>query len=135
MPSPQDEFMRLFTEMKFPAMPDFSAITEAHRRNLEAMTTANRVAMEGAQAVARRNMEIVQQAMAEMNATIGAMAAEESPQAKAARQAELMKSAYERAVMNLREIGELIQKSNSEAMDVLNGRMAAAMDEMKGLMK
>ena len=33
----------------------------ANRRNIETLTAANRVAMEGAQAVARRNMEIMQQ--------------------------------------------------------------------------
>jgi phasin family protein len=135
MPSPQDEFMRIFTEMKLPAMPDMSAITEAHRRNIEALTNANRLAMEGAQAVARRNMEIMQAALGEMNEAIRAITSDESPQAKAARQAEMMKSAYEKASANMREIADLIQKSNSEAMEVLNGRVTAALDELKGMMK
>ncbi|MCX7371395.1 MAG: phasin family protein [Alphaproteobacteria bacterium] len=135
MPSPQDEFMRMFAEMKLPAMPDMSAITEAHKRNIEALTTANRLAMEGAQAVARRNMEIMQQALGEMNETIRAFTTEQTPQAKAARQAELMKSAYEQAMINMREISDLIQKSNTEAMDVLNSRVSTALDEMRGLMK
>lgn len=135
MPSPQDEFMRIFTEMKLPTMPDISAITAAHQRNIEALTTANRLAMEGAQAVARRNMEIMQQALGEMNETIRALTSDEAPQAKAARQAELMKAAYEKAMANMREMSDLIQKSNTEAMGVLNSRVSAALDELRGLMK
>ncbi len=135
MPSPQDEFMRMFSEMKLPAMPDFGFLTEAQRRNIEALTNANRLAMEGAQAVARRNMEIMQQAMAEMNEAVRALASDETPQSKAARQAEMMKSAYEKAAVNMREIGDLIQKSNTEAMGVLNARVTAAMEELKGMMK
>ena len=35
MASPQDEFMKLFSEFKMPAMPDMSAFAEAQKRNIE----------------------------------------------------------------------------------------------------
>jgi phasin family protein len=54
-------------------------------------------------------------------------------QAKAAQQGELLKQAYERAVVNIRELGELIQRSNGEALDLLNKRFAEAVDEVKAL--
>ncbi|WP_353212720.1 TIGR01841 family phasin [Rhodovarius sp.] len=133
MASPQDEFMKLFSEFKMPAMPDMSAFAEAQKRNIEALTAANKLAMEGAQAVARRNMEIMQQSMAEMSEAVQSMASQEAPAAKAARQAEMMKAAYEKAVANMQEISELIQKSNGEALGVLNARFTAAMEEVKGL--
>ncbi|MBX9751092.1 MAG: phasin family protein [Roseococcus sp.] len=131
-----EEMMRAFTSMKMPAMPDFQAFADTQRRNLEALTTANKLAMEGAQAVGRRNMEIIQQVMSEMTQAMQSIATVEgSPNAKAAQQAELMKGAYERAVANMQEIAELIQKSNGEAVGVLNRRFAEALEEVKGLVK
>ncbi|HTW69232.1 MAG TPA: phasin family protein, partial [Acetobacteraceae bacterium] len=95
---PAGDFARMFSEMKLPAMPDMEAFITANRRNIETLTAANRVAMEGAQAVARRNMEIMQQNMAELTECMKELASAEGPQAKAAKQAELLKQAYERAV-------------------------------------
>jgi phasin family protein len=130
-----DEIMKMFGSMKMPSMPDFQAFAEAQKRNLDALTTANKLAMEGAQAVAKRNMEIVQQAMGEMTQAVQSLAsADGSPQDKATKQAEMMKSAYERAVANMQEIAELIQKSNGEAVGVLNRRFGEALEEVKGLM-
>jgi phasin family protein len=37
-------------------------------------------------------------------------------------------------VANTRELSDLIQRSNSEALTLLNKRFAEAMDEVKGLM-
>jgi phasin family protein len=127
------EFGKLFADMKLPAVPDMEAFVNASRRNMETLTAANRVALEGAQAVGRRHMEIVQQSMAELTEAMRAMSAVEPPQAKAARQAELLKQAYERAVANMKEIGDLIQHSNAEAVRLLNARFAEAMDEVKAL--
>jgi phasin family protein len=127
------DFTKLFSEMKLPAMPDMEAFVAASRRNIETLTAANRVAMEGAQAVARRNMEIMQQNMAELTECMTALASAEGPQAKAAKQAELLKQAYERAVANMQELRDLIQQSNTEALALLNRRFAEAMDEVKAL--
>lgn len=131
-----EEMIRAFTSMKMPGMPDFQAFAEAQKRNLEALATANKLAMEGAQAVGRRNMEIMQQVMGEMTQAMQNMTTlEGSPTDKAAQQAEMVKTAYERAVANMQEIAELIQKSNGEAVSVLNRRFAEALQEVKGMVK
>jgi phasin family protein len=127
------EFGKLFADMKFPAIPDMEAFVSASRRNMETLTAAHRVALEGAQAVGRRHMEIVQQSMAEMTEAVRAMSSLESPQVKAAKQAELLKHAYEHAVSNIKEISDLIQHSNAEAVRLLNARFVEAMDEVKAL--
>ncbi len=127
------DFTRLLERMKLPGMPDVAALTEANRRNLEALTAANRVAVEGAQAVARRHMEIMQQAMQEMTEGMRTFSSAEAPQAKAAKQAELVKQAYQHAVTNMQELRDLIQRSNSEALNLLNQRFMEAMDELKQL--
>jgi len=127
------DFTKLFADLKFPAMPDMDAFVAASRRNLETLTAANRVALEGAQAVARRHMEIVQQNMSELTEAVRALSNTDAPQAKAARQAELLKLGYEQAVENIKEISDMIQQSNNEALNLLNHRFTEAMDEIKTL--
>lgn len=128
-----EEFGKMFGTM--PQAPNAEALMNAHRRNMEALSAANKIALEGAQAVAKRHMEIMQQTMAELSESIRALATPEAPQAKAAQQAELLKRAYEHAVANTREMSDLIQRSNGEALQLLNKRIAEAMDEVKALVE
>jgi phasin family protein len=127
------EFSKLFSEMKMPGMMGMETFLAAQRRNMEVLSAANRVALEGAQAVAKRHMEIMQQTMAEMTESMRELASPESPQVKAARQAEMLKAAYERAVAHMRELADLIQRSNGEAIEMLNKRFTEALDEVKKL--
>ncbi len=130
------EMTRRFSEMRFPSMiPDPSALMAAHRRNMEVLAQANRLALEGAQAVGRRHMEIMQQTLSEFSEHMRELSATETPQAKAARQAELVKTSYEHAVANIRDLSELIQRSNAEALQVLSDRFRELMDEIKGLLE
>lgn len=129
---PADPF-RMFAEMRVPGL-DLGALAAAQRRNLEALSAANRVALEGAQAVARRHMEILQHSMTEMTDAVRQAGTATDPQESAAKQAEMLKAAYERAVANMREIADLIQKSNAEALSLLNTRFKEAMDEVGGMM-
>jgi phasin family protein len=130
-----EEFTRMITQMKFPALPNADALLGAHQRNMEALSAANRITMEGAQTVAKRHMEIIQQTMAEMTETMQALASSDAPQAKLAKQSEMLKRAYERAVANTTELSELIQRANREALEQLNQRFTEAMGEVKRLME
>ena len=127
------EFQRMFADMKMPAMGNMDTVMQAQRRNMEAMSAAYKVSLEGAQAVGKRNMEIMQQTMAEMTEAMRDLASPESPQARAAKQAELLKVAYERAVAHMKELSDLIQRSNGEALAMLNSRFTEAMEEVKQL--
>jgi phasin family protein len=127
------DISKLFAEMKAPGMPDMEAVLAAHKRNLEALSEANRVALEGAQAVARRHMEIMQATMSGLSTTLKDISVTDTPSERATKQTDLLKQAYESAVMNTRELGDLIQKSNTEAMSKLNHRFSEAMTEMKAL--
>jgi phasin family protein len=130
---PEADMMKMLAEFRLPGLPDMEQLAAAQRRNFEALSAANKVSLEGAQAVARRHMEILQQSMSEMTQAMQSMAGAQDPQAGASKQAEMLKSAYERAVGNMREVADLIQKSNTEALSLLNQRFTEAMDEVKGM--
>ena len=130
------DMTRMFSEMRFPSMlPDTGVLMAAHRRNMDVLSQANRLALEGAQAVARRHMEIMQQTMTELTEQVRELAVTEAPQAKAARQAELLKRSYEHAVNNMKELSDLIQRSNTDALALLDTRFREAMDEVKQLLE
>ena len=126
---------KIFGDMKLPAMPDMEIVMSAHKRNMEALTAANRVALEGAQIVARRHMEIMQETMAGLSETMKDITAVQTPSGRAAKQTQMLKKAYQDAVSNTRELGDLLQKSNTEAMNKLNMRFAEAMTELQTMLE
>jgi len=130
---PDFDFTKILAEMKLPTLPNMDAFVTANRKNTETLSAVNRIAMEGAQAVARRQMEIMQQSMSEIAEAMTALASMKSPRAKAAKQAELVKTAYEHSLANMKELSDLIRHANGEALTLINKRFAEAMDEVKAL--
>ena len=124
------DFSKLAAEFKLPGV-DMQAVMDSQRRNLEALGAANKRAMEGMQAVARRQSEIFRQMMEETQASMRDFMAAASPEDKAARQTDLAKSAFERAIANMRELSEMVAQSNNEAFDVINKRVTESLDEFK----
>ena len=115
---PNMDMSKIFAEFRLPAMPDMSALAKAQQKNLEAISAANKVALEGARAVAERHMEIVQQSVAEMQDAMRSMANPADIQEQAAKRAEMAKATYERAVGQMQELADLIQKSSGADLPV-----------------
>lgn len=106
------------------------AFMDTQRKNLEAFSKANRVAIEGVQALAHRQAEILRSSIDEARAGAEQLAAAGSAEDRIAKQAELTKRAYETAVANLRELTDLTVKTNSEAIGLLNSRFVESLDEV-----
>jgi phasin family protein len=124
---------KLMADFKLPQV-DVEALVAVQRKNIETFSTANKLALEGMQAVAKRNMEIMQQTMADMTEAMRAIASAEPPQAKAQKQAEIMKAGYEKAMQNMRELQDMVQKVSGETLGVLNKRVTESLDEVKAMM-
>jgi len=114
---------------------DSNAVIETHRKNLEAVTKANQMAFEGAQAVVERQVEILRQSAEEAAKAVRELSQPGKPADKLVAQTEMVKDAYEAALANLRELVELSVKSNTAAAEVLNHRFADGLDEFKGAIK
>src|SRR3546814_1636243 len=74
---------------------DAQALVEYQKRNLDAFASANKIALEGAQAVIRRQAEIVRQGVEDASKALSELSAAGTPQDKLTKQAELAKQAYE----------------------------------------
>jgi phasin family protein len=125
---------KLFQDIKFNGFNGFDveAVMAGQRRNIEAFTAANQAALEGLQSLAKRQAEMVRQSVDEANKAMKELFAAGSPEEKAARQADLTKAAFERAIANTRELTQLVARSQNEAIDVINKRVAEGLDEVKG---
>ena len=128
------DFNKFTQQFKLPTV-DTDALIEVQKRNFEAVTKANRVALEGVQAVAQRQNEILRQ-VAEDSAKAfkDLTAVEVAPGARLAKQAEMVKTAFETAVANLRELNEISAKSNGEAVEVINERVTEGLDELSAVL-
>lgn len=120
-------------DFKVPGV-DVETLVATQRKNIEALTAANRLAYEGVQAVVKRQIEILRQTMEEVASATRDLSEPGSPQDKAAKQAELAKDVFERALGNMRELAEMMARSNSEAFDLLNKRFTQNLDEFRELL-
>jgi phasin family protein len=128
----QDFFdVRKYTEQfQMPGM-NSQALMDMQRKNMEAVAQANRIAFEGAQAIAQRQQEIMRQAMDEAVAAMKEMQDAGSNEERVKHQTEIAKKAFETAQKNVRELTEMSSKSNSEAIELINKRVAESFDEMR----
>ena len=124
------EFSNTLKQYKLSGI-DLDSLVAGQKKNLEALTSANRVAFEGLQAVAKRQAEILQETMNEASKAVDQLSKTGSPPEIAAKQAELTKSAFERALANMRELAEMVSKANQEATNTVNARISASLDEIK----
>lgn len=123
---------KMLSELKVPGV-DMEALLASQRKNIEALTAANQKTLEGMQAVAQRQAEIMAQAMNEVSAAAQQVASAGDPQQMSAKQSELIRQAFEKALANMRELAEMVNKSNTEAFDIINKRVSESIEELKAL--
>ena len=113
---------------------DFGALARSHYKNLKALAEANKLALEGMQAVVSRQCEIGRQAMNEFSSMIAEFAQRSgSPEDRLAKHAEYSKQALEKGVSHTREIRDVMRKSSTEAANVIIRRMTESLDEVREL--
>jgi phasin family protein len=123
------DIQKMMADFQMPNL-DPDSLAAANKKNFEAVTQANQMAVEGFQAVMRRNAEVLQEGMQELQKMMGSVPASPTD-VKASKQAELAKEAYEKMLSNVRESLEIVQKSQGEAVNVLNKRFTEQLDEIR----
>lgn len=125
-----DLFKKLGEDMKVPSV-DMQKIIDHHRKNLEALAASGKAAAEGATAIAARQKEIVEAAVKEIQSAAQNFKLPGSAQEMMAAQTEFTKKAMEAAVKNTRDMAELVQKSNADAIRVIQDRMKESFEEIR----
>ena len=127
-----EEFSNAMKQYRLPGV-NIEAVVESQKKNLEALTSANRVAFEGLQAVAKRQAEILQETMNEASKAVDSVSKAGSPPEMAAKQLEIAKQAFDKAIGNMRELAEMVAKANEAAASTVNTRISATLEEIKEL--
>ncbi len=124
------DITRPFGDFQLPGV-NVEAIAASQRKNLEALTQANQLVLEGFRAVAQRQAAIVQQAWQDASAVLQAWTQPGAPQDRLASNAVVAKQTFEKGVAHARELGELAAKANAEAFGVISKRVTESLDEIR----
>ncbi len=112
---------------------DVEAVWAAGRRNIEAWSQANQVAVEGVQALARRQVEVARQGFEDASALWRDLMQPVSPEERIAKHTEYAKQMIDKGVSNTREIAQMAAKTGTEAAEVLHKRASEGLDEFRSL--
>ena len=125
-----EEFTKAFSSFKVPGV-DMNAMLEAHQKNLDALTNANKTAFAGFQAIATRQAELMKQALESSSAAAEDMMKSGTPQEATVKQVDLVKTTIEKALADMTEIAEMLAKSTNEANAAINKRVLESLEEVK----
>lgn len=118
-----------FSDM-FKNSVDFNQLFSTQRRNIEAVSEANQVVVESAQAISRRQAEVVRDNVESALKASKDLMTGGNPETSIGKQADFARSFFENTLANLREMTEMLTKSSFEAFDVLNKRAAESLEEV-----
>lgn len=109
---------------------DFKALIDIQQKNLDAFVAANTKLAEGAQAVLKRQTELMQSAIEAARDNFSP-----SNATKVEKHVEFVKASTEQSVSNAREIAEIVSKSGNEAIEILRKRAEASVGEIGRIVK
>jgi phasin family protein len=129
--NPFGDMQKMIEQFKMPGI-DMSAIVESRRKDIEALMEANKAAHESMQALARKQTEIFSQTMQDMQeAAKDAVSSAGNP----AKQTETVRKAFEKTLADMKELAQMAQRSQAEAMAHITQRGNEHLQEIRKLMQ
>lgn len=126
------DFTKMAKDMNIPTI-DVDAVMKTQQKNIEALTAANKSATESVKAVAQRQTEIIQETMKETQTAFDKLSKSKTPQDAVAKQADFVKSAFDMAFANMRELAEIATTSNKDSLEKLNARVVESFQELQAI--
>jgi len=125
-----EDLKKLIEKFQLPSV-DIDALIDWQRRDMEALTEANRQASEGLKALVERRNEILRESLAEWQAAV-----KDATSAEAiTKRAEAAKQGVQKAIANFRELSEMEAQSRSNAWKILQERMQENMATLQKLLQ
>ena len=132
-PNPFDfDVTKIFADFRFRPF-DVEAAWAAQRRNIEALSQANQAAVNGAQALARRQIELTRETFEGFSALLRDWATPISAEDRIAKNTEYAKQMLEKGLSHGREIATIATKAGAEAAEVLQKRASEGLDELRAI--
>ena len=129
--NPFGDVKKMIEQFKMPGV-DMTAIVESRRKDIEALVAANQAAYEAMQALAKKQTEMMTQAMQGIQeAAQGVTKSMGDP----AKQTETVKKAFEKTIADMQELADMARRSQAEAMAHLTKRGNEHLQEIQKLMQ
>jgi len=129
-PNPFADFTKIIDRFKVPGI-DFSALAESGRKDMEALVEANKAAYQGLQALARKQAEMLTEAMNGIQEA-ARRAAGATP---GTRTSDLAREAYHKTLADMKELADIVRKAQSEALTRVTDRAIEHLQELKKMIQ
>jgi phasin family protein len=131
VPSPANllgEIAKTVEQFGLPGL-DAGALLEGRRKDIEALAEANRIALSGMQELARKQGEILQATLQELQALVQEVRTglAQDP----TKFGDLVQKSLQETFGNMRDLAELARKSQTEAFRVVGERMQRNIEELR----
>ncbi|HSF93376.1 MAG TPA: TIGR01841 family phasin [Paracoccaceae bacterium] len=125
-----NDFTKAFST---PSMPGFDteALMAAQKKNMDALVEANKAAAAGYQSLFEKQVQVFEQTLAEAQKEIAKFDPSKLDADSAAARAEVAKAAFEKALANMTALAEGAQKANTEAFEIVSGRVQESVAELQ----
>ena len=132
-PNPFDfDVTKIFADFRFRPF-DVEAVWAAQRRNLEALSQANQLAVESMQTVAKRHIELTRETFEGFSTLWRDLATPASTEDRIAKNTEYVKQMLEKGVKHTGEIATITAKAGTKAAEILHKRANESLDEIRAL--
>ena len=126
------DLTKMLEQFKLPGV-DTPAVMEARRKDIEALVLANQAIVDGMQALANKQGELLTSAMADiqsaMKGAAGGVGAGDPN-----KQGELARKACEKVLGDMKDLAEIARSSQADALAKITQRGTAHLDEVKKMM-
>ena len=124
------DLTKAFGDFRVPGL-DLEAITAIQRKNLEAFTQAQQVAVEGARVITQRQADLMRQALDRASAIIRDLTQAGPADDRMSKNMDVAKEAFEQGVATARELAELTTKTNTDVFGVIAKRVSESFDDIR----
>ena len=125
------DFQKVLSATKIPNVDvNSQGYIDAQKKTLEAVAGASKAVFEGLNAFAKKQVEILNTAIASAKDAT-ADVAKGNPQESAAKSLDLVKKAIVEAQANVAELSKINEKTAKEAFEILNTRFLDGLTELK----
>lgn len=126
--NPFGDLTKMLEQFKVPGV-DMSALVESRKKDIEAIVEANKIAYDSMQALARKQTEMLRQAMQDIQEAAKAGIGDPRKQADVAR------NACVKALEDMKDLAEIARKSQADTMASITQRANDHVDEIKKMLQ
>ena len=114
---------------------DMQSVVNSRRKDFEALVELNRQAIEGAQSIGQKQIEILRQTHEQLQEILKTAATSGVSPGAAEGTGELVQRAVNTALQNMRDLASIAYKTQTDAFSVAAKRVEESLEELKRLTK